>query len=40
MVGFEHKHPHHDLDVWNHTIKVEGEFKNSDLKIKRRLDRL
>ena len=20
MIGFEHKHPHHYLDVWNHTI--------------------
>ena len=20
MVGFEHKHPHHHLDVWNHTL--------------------
>ena len=20
MIGFEHKHPHHHLDVWNHTI--------------------
>lgn len=20
MIGFEHKHPHHHLDVWNHTM--------------------
>ena len=20
MIGFEHKHPHHHLDVWNHTL--------------------
>jgi len=20
MMGFEHKHPHHHLDVWNHTL--------------------
>lgn len=20
MVGFEHRHPHHHLDVWNHTL--------------------
>lgn len=20
MLGFEHKHPHHHLDVWNHTL--------------------
>lgn len=22
MVGFDHKHPHHHLDVWNHTLEV------------------
>lgn len=22
MVGFEHKHHHHHLDVWNHTLYV------------------
>ena len=22
MVGFEHRHPHHNLDVWNHTLVV------------------
>lgn len=22
MVGFEHKHPHHNLDVWEHTLAV------------------
>ena len=20
MIGFDHKHPHHHLDVWNHTL--------------------
>ena len=20
MIGFEHRHPHHHLDVWNHTL--------------------
>lgn len=20
LIGFEHKHPHHHLDVWNHTL--------------------
>ena len=20
IIGFEHKHPHHHLDVWNHTL--------------------
>ena len=23
MVGFNHKHPHHHLDVWNHTLEVD-----------------
>lgn len=27
MIGFEHKHPHHHLDVWNHTILA---MENSD----------
>lgn len=22
MVGFEHKHPHHHLDVWEHTLEA------------------
>lgn len=22
MIGFEHKHPHHHLDVWQHTLEV------------------
>jgi hypothetical protein len=21
-IGFEHNHPHHDLDVYNHTLKA------------------
>ena len=28
MVGFEHKHPHHNLDVWNHTLKALSLSKN------------
>ncbi len=34
MIGFEHKHPHHNLDVWNHTIKVVEGLENEDLEIK------
>lgn len=22
IIGFEHKHPHHHLDVWNHTLQA------------------
>jgi tRNA nucleotidyltransferase (CCA-adding enzyme) len=25
MIGFEHKHPHHHLDVWNHTLLALSE---------------
>lgn len=27
MIGFEHKHPHHDLDVYNHTLKALSNSK-------------
>ena len=27
MIGFEHNHPHHHLDVWNHTL-IDGEERN------------
>ena len=33
MIGFEHNHPHHDLDVYNHTLKALSNSK-SDLKIR------
>ena len=30
-IGFDHKHPHHHLDVWNHTLlalsKSENDFE-------------
>lgn len=32
-VGFDHKHPHHCYDVWEHT-KVALEKSNSDLQIR------
>ena len=28
MVGFKHNHPHHHLDVWNHTILALSLSKN------------
>ncbi len=34
MIGFEHKHPHHHLDVWNHTLKVVSGIKSTDLETK------
>lgn len=33
MIGFEHKHPHHDLDVYNHTLKALSNSK-CDLRIR------
>ena len=30
MVGFEHKHPHHNLDVWEHTLVVMDNLKDED----------
>lgn len=34
MIGFEQKHPHHNLDVWEHTKKVIDGLKNADLETK------
>ena len=31
MIGFEHKHPHHYLDVWEHTLKVVDEVGDADI---------
>ena len=36
MVGFEHKHPHHHLDVWEHTLLVLknlNEYDDLELKM-------
>ena len=36
MVGFEHRHPHHNLDVWEHTLAVLRNLNNEtelDLKM-------
>lgn len=34
MVDFDQMHPHHDLDVWNHTLKVLDDLKDEDLELK------
>ena len=35
MIGFEHKHPHHNLDVWEHTVAVVKKLNESgDLELK------
>ena len=33
MIGFEHKHPHHHLDVWNHTLEVIRNLKTTDFEL-------
>lgn len=34
MIGFEHKHPHHHLDVWDHTLCALGySIKNFDIRL-------
>lgn len=33
MIGFEHKHPHHHLDVWEHTLQVLRNLNTSDLEL-------
>ena len=35
MIGFEHKHPHHHLDVWEHTLLVLKNLNTAnDLELK------
>ncbi|NLC48291.1 MAG: HD domain-containing protein [Tenericutes bacterium] len=29
MIGFEHNHPHHHLDVWNHVLLAVEEAENN-----------
>ena len=31
MIGFEHKHPHHHLDVWQHTLESLNNLNTNDL---------
>lgn len=33
MIGFEHKHPHHHLDVWNHTLEVIRNLNTTDIEL-------
>ena len=33
MIGFDHKHPHHHLDVWQHTL-LALSFSENDLDIR------
>lgn len=34
MIGFEHNHPHHHLDVWNHTLlSLELSPKEFDIRL-------
>lgn len=33
MIGFPHKHPHHDLDVWEHTLAVIDNIEENDLEL-------
>ena len=33
-IGFEHNHPHHHLDVWNHTLLAVGmSIKDFDIRL-------
>ncbi len=33
MIGFEHKHSHHHLDVWEHTLEVIRNLNTLDLEL-------
>lgn len=33
MIDFEHKHPHHHLDVWQHTLEVLKNLNSKDLEL-------
>lgn len=33
MIGFEHKHPHHHLDVWQHTLEVVRNLETTDVEL-------
>lgn len=33
MIGFEHKHPHHHLDVWQHTLEVIRNLNSTDIEL-------
>ena len=33
MIGFEHKHPHHHLDVWEYTLAVIQNLNTKDVEL-------
>ena len=33
MIGFDHKHPHHHLDVWQHTLEVIRQLDTKDIEL-------
>jgi len=33
IIGFEHRHPHHHLDVWQHTLNVISNLSTTDLEL-------
>lgn len=33
IIGFDHKHPHHHLDVWQHTLCVISNLNTSDIEL-------
>ena len=33
MMGFEHKHPHHHLDVWEHSLEVIRNLDTTDFEL-------
>lgn len=34
MIGFQHNHPHHHLDVWQHTLEVLKNLNTEDVELK------
>lgn len=34
MIGFQHRHPHHHLDVWQHTMEVLKRLDTNDLELR------
>lgn len=34
MIGFDHKHPHHHLDVWNHTLEALRNIEDTDMEVR------
>lgn len=34
MIGFDHKHPHHHLDVWSHTLEALRNIEDTDMEVR------